>query len=98
MTAVPVKAEAIQPEVAKGSTNVVMKEAVLMKEGETRKKRALVIEDSMVVRKTLLTRVLSKLGFEAAQAFDGMEGLKELQCSLFDVVLCDFLMPMMDRL
>jgi CheY-like chemotaxis protein/signal transduction histidine kinase len=74
-----------------------MKEAVPVKKGVQRQRRALVIEDSLVVRKTL-TRVLTKLGFEAVQAVDGMVGLKELQGSLFDVVLCDFLMPVMDGL
>jgi CheY-like chemotaxis protein len=70
---------------------------VPIKPGEKRQKRALVIEDSLVVRKTL-TRVLTKLGFEAVHAVDGMEGLKKLKNSLFDVVLCDFLMPVMDGL
>ena len=62
-----------------------------------RKKHALVIEDSLVVRKSL-ARVLSKLDFEVTQAVNGMEGLKELKESLFDLVLCDFLMPVMDGL
>ena len=62
-----------------------------------RQARALVIEDSLVVRKSL-TRVLTKLGFETTQAVDGMEGLKEMKAILFDVVLCDFLMPVMDGL
>lgn len=62
-----------------------------------RKRKALVIEDSMVVRKSL-TRALTKIGFEVTQAVDGMEGLRELQSVLFDVVLCDFLMPVMDGL
>ena len=59
--------------------------------------QALVIEDSLVVRKSL-ARALSKLGFEVTQANNGMEGLKELKASLFDLVLCDFLMPVMDGL
>lgn len=62
-----------------------------------RKKRALIIEDSLVCRKTM-ARVLSKLGFEVSQAVNGMEGVKELQTTLFDLVLCDFLMPVMDGL
>jgi CheY-like chemotaxis protein/GAF domain-containing protein len=86
-----------ESKVAKEAAESNMKEAVPMNEGEQRKRKALVIEDSMVVRKSL-TRVLTKLGFEAVQAVDGMEGLKELQCALFDVVLCDFLMPVMDGL
>jgi CheY-like chemotaxis protein len=57
--------------------------------------RALVIEDSVVVRK-ILVRVLVKLGFEVTEAVNGMEGLKELKDSLFHLVLCDFLMPVMD--
>lgn len=63
-----------------------------------RPRRALVIEDSLVVRKSL-ARALNKIGFsEVTQAVDGMEGLKELKKQLFDIVLCDFLMPVMDGL
>jgi len=62
-----------------------------------RKKRALVIEDSVVVRKTL-ARALQKLGYEVSQAVDGMEGLRELKKTVFDLSLCDFLMPNMDGL
>ena len=60
-----------------------------------RKRRALVIEDSLISRKTL-TQQLTKLGFETTQAVNGMEGLKALQSALFDVVFCDFLMPVID--
>jgi len=73
------------------------KDAIEVEAGSTRTKKALVIEDSMVVRKSL-TRVLTKLGFETVQAVDGMEGFRELQNALFDVVFCDFLMPVMDGL
>ena len=62
-----------------------------------RRKQALVIEDSLVIRKTI-ARALTKFGLEVTQAVNGMEGLKELQTSLFDLVLCDFLMPVMDGL
>eukprot|EP00980_Cylindrotheca_fusiformis_P028557 scaffold22610_cov115-Cylindrotheca_fusiformis.AAC.10 len=79
------------------SAESYLKEAVPMKVGEQRQRKALVIEDSMVVRKSL-TRVLTKLDFDVVQAVDGMEGLRELQNSLFDLVLCDFLMPVMDGL
>ena len=60
-----------------------------------RKKRALVIEDSLVVRKSL-ARVLDKLGYDVTQASNGLEGLKRLKEKLFDLTLCDFLMPVMD--
>ncbi|KAL3914936.1 MAG: hypothetical protein SGILL_005878 [Bacillariaceae sp.] len=62
-----------------------------------RKKRALVIEDSNVVRK-MLTRILTKLDFDVSQAENGMEGLEKLKSTLFDLTLCDFLMPVMDGL
>lgn len=62
-----------------------------------RKKRALVIEDSNVVRK-MLTKILTKLDYDVAQADNGMEGLEKLKSSLFDLTLCDFLMPIMDGL
>jgi CheY-like chemotaxis protein len=61
----------------------------------SRQKRALLIEDSMVTRR-VMSRMLKKLGFDVVQSVNGMEGLKELQANLFDIVLVDFLMPVMD--
>lgn len=67
-------------------------------ESGPRQKRALVIEDSLVVRKGLV-RALSKLGFdEVKQAVNGLEGLEAMKETTFDMVLCDFLMPVMDGL
>ena len=60
-----------------------------------RQRRALVIDDSSVVRRSL-AQILNQLGFEVTQACDGSEGLRELQKTLFDIVLCDFMMPVMD--
>lgn len=65
--------------------------------GNTRTLKALVIEDSTTVRK-ILARALSKLGYQVYEAVDGMEGLRELKATMFDMVLCDFLMPVMDGL
>ncbi|KAL7579879.1 hypothetical protein ACA910_004889 [Epithemia clementina (nom. ined.)] len=62
-----------------------------------RKRRALIIEDSLVVRKSL-ARALEKLGMVVAQAVNGLEGLQSLKSQIFDFVLCDFLMPVMDGL
>jgi CheY-like chemotaxis protein len=62
---------------------------------DIRRRRALVIDDSIVVRRSL-AQALNSLGFDTVQANDGEEGLKEMQRSLFDIVLCDFLMPVMD--
>jgi two-component system, chemotaxis family, chemotaxis protein CheY len=60
-----------------------------------RQKRVLVIEDSKVVRK-MLTKILTTLEFDVSQAENGMEGLEKLKGTLFDLTLCDFLMPIMD--
>jgi len=62
---------------------------------ESRQKRALIIEDSMITRR-IMSRMLKKLGFDVVQSVNGMEGLKELQANLFDIAFCDFLMPVMD--
>jgi CheY-like chemotaxis protein/GAF domain-containing protein len=62
-----------------------------------RQKRALVIEDSNVVRK-MLAKQLTRLGYGVAEAENGLDGLVELKSSLYDIVLCDFLMPAMDGL
>jgi len=61
------------------------------------KKRALVIDDCLVIRKSL-SRSLSKQGYEVVVAEDGQKGLTEMKRSMFDFVLCDFLMPVMDGL
>ena len=61
----------------------------------TRERRALVIDDSLVIRKSL-EHALSKLGFDVSLAVDGMEGLNKMKEKAFDMVLCDFLMPVMD--
>jgi len=60
-------------------------------------RRALVIDDSIVIRKSL-SRALSKLGFDVSTAMNGLEGLKDLQSNVYDVTFCDFLMPAMDGL
>jgi CheY-like chemotaxis protein/signal transduction histidine kinase len=60
-----------------------------------RVRRALVIDDSLVVRKSIAV-ALKKMGFEVTQARDGMEGFACLKETMFDITLCDFLMPVMD--
>lgn len=61
------------------------------------KRRALVIDDSLVVRKMLM-KALSQLGFQSFEARDGLDGLKKMQETRFSIVLLDFLMPKMDGL
>eukprot|EP00980_Cylindrotheca_fusiformis_P004043 scaffold880_cov132-Cylindrotheca_fusiformis.AAC.39 len=62
-----------------------------------RQKRALIIEDSDLIRK-MLVRTLTNRDFVVAEAANGMEGLEALKNSLFDVTFCDFLMPVVDGL
>jgi len=63
----------------------------------TRKMRALVIEDSAIIRK-MFNRILVKKGFDVSEADNGMIGLEKLKSSLFDITFIDFLMPVMDGL
>ena len=80
---------------SKGQEQVAQEQFVTTEAGRTR--RALVIDDSLVIRKSV-SKALSRLGFRVTQAENGLEGLKEMQNCIFDVVLCDFLMPVMDGL
>jgi CheY-like chemotaxis protein/signal transduction histidine kinase len=68
-----------------------------MKQQNRRVRRALVIDDSLVIRKTIF-RALTVMGFDVSVATNGMEGLQKLQAVKFDVTFCDFLMPIMDGL
>jgi CheY-like chemotaxis protein/signal transduction histidine kinase len=82
---------------AQAQAQVHMKQDPLEEVSAPRQKKALVIEDTLVVRKTL-TRALQKRGYEVTQANDGVEGLEALKNTIFDITLCDFLMPNMDGL
>lgn len=62
-----------------------------------RVKKALVIEDIKSVRKHLAF-ALRKKGFDVEEAQNGLDGFKAMKETLFDMVLCDFLMPVMDGL
>jgi CheY-like chemotaxis protein len=64
---------------------------------EQRPRTALIIDDSLVIRKSL-SCALGNLEFRVRDAKDGLEGLKMFQSDVFDIVLCDFLMPVMDGL
>ena len=61
----------------------------------SRQKKALVIDDSLIVRKSI-GRALERLGYKVKLAVDGMEGLKDLKETIFDITFCDFLMPNLD--
>jgi CheY-like chemotaxis protein len=64
---------------------------------QRRRSRALVIDDSLVVRKSI-SMALKRFGFDVTVASDGLEGLNAMKQTTFDLVLCDFLMPVMDGL
>jgi len=64
---------------------------------KARVKEALIIDDSLSIRKAI-DRALSNLGFNVSQAENGMVGLLCMKSKAFDIVLCDFLMPIMDGL
>ena len=58
-------------------------------------KTCLVVDDSRVIRK-VARRILEDLGFEVAEAGDGLEAMAWCQAVMPDVVLLDWRMPGMD--
>jgi len=64
---------------------------------EKRVRKAVIIDDSLTIRKSL-GRALSKIGFDVTFACNGLEGLDAMKETIFDITLCDFLMPIMDGL
>src|SRR5450830_736619 len=59
------------------------------------KKIALVVDDSLTMRK-VLSRVLEREGFEVITANDGMDAIQKLQLFTPDIILTDIEMPRMD--
>jgi chemosensory pili system protein ChpA (sensor histidine kinase/response regulator) len=62
---------------------------------EAEKKVALVVDDSLTMRK-VLSRVLEREGFEVITANDGMDAVQKLQLITPDIILTDIEMPRMD--
>ncbi|GMH53039.1 hypothetical protein TrST_g11044 [Triparma strigata] len=60
-----------------------------------RKLSALIIDDSLTVRKPL-ARAIKNKNFDVETATNGLEGLERMKKNCYDLVLCDFLMPIMD--
>ncbi|MCW6048792.1 PAS domain S-box protein [Lyngbya sp. CCAP 1446/10] len=58
--------------------------------------RKVLIVDDNEVNRAMLHRLLSRLGFEIAQATDGEDCLHKAQEFLPDIILMDLLMPIMD--
>ena len=59
------------------------------------KRVALVVDDSLTMRK-VLSRVLEREGFEVVTANDGMDAIQKLQLISPDIILTDIEMPRMD--
>jgi two-component system chemotaxis response regulator CheY len=60
-------------------------------------KTCLVVDDSRVIRK-VARRVLEDIGFDIAEASDGMEALAWCRAAMPDAVLLDWNMPVMNGL
>jgi two-component system chemotaxis response regulator CheY len=58
-------------------------------------KTCLVVDDSRVIRK-VARRVLEDIGFEIAEAADGLEALAWCRAAMPDAVLLDWNMPVMN--
>jgi CheY-like chemotaxis protein len=63
----------------------------------TRPLTALVVEDSLVIAKST-TRMLTQAGYSVDTATNGAIGLEKMKEKLYDVVLMDLQMPIMDGL
>lgn len=69
---------------------------VAMKSGNAeRAKCVLIIDDSLTIRKAL-SKGFSRLGFQVDEAENGLQGFKRLKNATYDLVILDFLMPVMD--
>ena len=60
-------------------------------------KTCLVVDDSRVIRK-VARRILEDLGFEIAEAADGMEAMAWCRTAMPEAILLDWNMPVMDGL
>ncbi|SDH59496.1 hybrid sensor histidine kinase/response regulator [Pseudomonas panipatensis] len=65
------------------------------RQGAARRKRVLVVDDSLTVRE-LQRKLLLGRGYQAAVAVDGMDGWNALRAEPFDLVITDIDMPRMD--
>jgi two-component system chemotaxis response regulator CheY len=60
-------------------------------------KTCLIVDDSRVIRK-VARRILEDLGFEIAEAADGMEAMAWCRTAMPEAILLDWNMPVMDGL
>lgn len=64
----------------------------------TQQIRALVVDDSQAMRRSIMYALQRITGMVCTEAQDGAEGLKKLTQGRFDLVLTDINMPLMDGL
>lgn len=57
--------------------------------------RILIVEDNSI-NVLLVTKLLARAGYTADVAYNGLEGLEAISKKVYDVVLCDIQMPIMD--
>jgi putative two-component system response regulator len=62
---------------------------------EQEKKRILVVDDDELVRRFLVS-ILSRMGYEVFEAFDGVDCLEKVKTASPDIILLDVEMPRMD--
>ena len=60
--------------------------------------RALIVDDSQAMRRSIIYALQRIEGMECLEAQDGAEGLRKLAQERFDLVLTDINMPVMDGL
>lgn len=70
-------------------------ERSVIRTGQKRRKRVLVVDDSLTVRE-LERKLLDHHGFEVEVAVDGMDGWNAVRSDAFDLVVTDVDMPRMD--
>ncbi len=78
-----------------GAVKVTTSAPVLQPVLQQVKKIALVVDDSLTMRK-VLSRVLERENFEVITANDGMDAIQKLQLFTPDIILTDIEMPRMD--
>lgn len=59
------------------------------------KRKILIVDDEELIRKFLKIH-LSKLGYEVREAMDGEQAIEEIKKDVFDLLICDVLMPKKD--
>lgn len=70
----------------------------MKKEGEFKTKKILIVEDSPTMRQLVKFGLRRLNNVKIVEASDGVDGLRKLQKEMFDLVITDINMPIMDGL